>query len=83
MDLLKKTTLSYEGYADDVWVCVKSETVLRPEIGDLSAFARGAAIPMSGELGGVTYGAFIVPGLIMLTVIKQSVSNASFAIHFP
>ena len=32
---------------------------------------------------GVTYGAFIVPGLIMLTVLTQSISNASFAIYFP
>jgi len=32
---------------------------------------------------GVSYGAFIVPGLIMLTVLMQSVTNASFAIYFP
>ncbi|MEM6486676.1 MAG: ABC transporter permease [Pseudomonadota bacterium] len=32
---------------------------------------------------GVSYGAFIVPGLIMLTVLTQSVSNASFGIYFP
>lgn len=32
---------------------------------------------------GVPYGAFIVPGLIMLTVLGQSVSNASFGIYFP
>jgi ABC-2 type transport system permease protein len=32
---------------------------------------------------GVTYGAFIVPGLIMLTVLTQSIANASFAIYFP
>jgi ABC-2 type transport system permease protein len=31
----------------------------------------------------VTYGAFIVPGLIMLTVLTQSIANASFAIYFP
>ena len=44
----------------------------------------GAAIGSRIEtVEGVTYGAFIVPGLIMLTVITQSVSNASFAIHFP
>ena len=35
------------------------------------------------EVDGVTYGAFIVPGLIMLTLLMQSVSNASFAIYFP
>ena len=31
----------------------------------------------------VSYGAFIVPGLIMLTVMTQSVANASFGIYFP
>ncbi|MCX7558766.1 ABC transporter permease [Sulfitobacter sp. F26204] len=35
------------------------------------------------EVDGVSYGAFIVPGLIMLTVITQSISNASFGIYFP
>lgn len=35
------------------------------------------------EVGGVSYGAFIVPGLIMLTLLTQSVSNASFGIYFP
>lgn len=35
------------------------------------------------EVDGVEYGAFIVPGLIMLTVMMQSVSNASFGIYFP
>ena len=35
------------------------------------------------EVEGVSYGAFIVPGLIMLSVIMQSISNASFAIYFP
>src|SRR5690625_2833293 len=35
------------------------------------------------EVGGVSYGAFIVPGLIMLMLLTQSVSNASFGIYFP
>ena len=35
------------------------------------------------QVGGVSYGAFIVPGLIMLSVLTQSVSNASFGIYFP
>jgi ABC-2 type transport system permease protein len=35
------------------------------------------------EVEGVPYGAFIVPGLIMLTVLMQSISNASFGIYFP
>jgi ABC-2 type transport system permease protein len=35
------------------------------------------------EIHGVSYGAFIVPGLIMLSLLTQSVSNASFGIYFP
>ena len=35
------------------------------------------------SIEGVSYGAFIVPGLIMLSVMTQSVSNASFGIYFP
>jgi ABC-2 type transport system permease protein len=35
------------------------------------------------EVNGVSYGSFIVPGLIMLTVLMQSVSNGSFGIYFP
>lgn len=35
------------------------------------------------EVEGVSYGAFIVPGLIMMTVLTQSISNASFGIYFP
>jgi ABC-2 type transport system permease protein len=34
-------------------------------------------------IDGVSYGAFIVPGLIMLSLLTQSISNASFAIFFP
>ncbi len=44
----------------------------------------GAAIgSRMSEIGGVAYGAFIVPGLIMLSVFTQSILNASFGIHFP
>jgi ABC-2 type transport system permease protein len=35
------------------------------------------------EIGGVPYGAFIVPGLIMLSVLNESVGNGSFGIYFP
>ncbi len=36
-----------------------------------------------GDVEGVTYGAFIVPGLIMLTVFSESIFNAAFGIYFP
>ena len=35
------------------------------------------------EVGGVSYGAFIVPGLIMLNLLTNSISNGSFGIYFP
>jgi ABC-2 type transport system permease protein len=44
----------------------------------------GAAIGgRMGEIDGVSYGAFIVPGLIMLSVLTESINNASFGIYFP
>lgn len=44
----------------------------------------GAAIGSRiDEVEGVPYGAFIVPGLIMLTVLQQSIQNAAFGIYFP
>jgi len=61
------------------------ESLISPVISTSLYFVVfGAAIGSKIEtIDGVTYGAFIVPGLIMLTVITQSVSNASFAINFP
>jgi ABC-2 type transport system permease protein len=44
----------------------------------------GAAIGSRiAEIGGVSYGAFIVPGLVMMMLLTQSVMNASFGIYFP
>lgn len=44
----------------------------------------GAAIGSRiDQIGGIDYGAFIVPGLIMLSLLTQSISNASFGIFFP
>ncbi|RVU15479.1 ABC transporter permease [Methylobacterium oryzihabitans] len=44
----------------------------------------GAAVGHRIEtIEGVPYGAFIVPGLIMLTLLTQSIANASFGIYFP
>ncbi len=44
----------------------------------------GAAIGSRiDQVDGINYGAFIVPGLIMLSVMTQSISNASFGIYFP
>ncbi|NIT13475.1 MAG: ABC transporter permease [Candidatus Dadabacteria bacterium] len=44
----------------------------------------GAAIgSRMGDIEGVTYGAFIIPGLIMLALLSESISNASFGIYMP
>lgn len=44
----------------------------------------GAAIgSRMGDIDGVTYGAFIIPGLIMLSLLSVSISNASFGIYMP
>jgi len=42
--------------------------------------AIGGRIP---QVEGISYGAFIVPGLVMLSLLTQSIMNASFAIYFP
>jgi len=36
-----------------------------------------------GQVGGVDYGSFIVPGLVMLSLLSESISNASFGIYLP
>jgi ABC-2 type transport system permease protein len=44
----------------------------------------GAAIGgRINQIDGISYGAFIVPGLIMMSLLTQSISNASFGIYFP
>lgn len=44
----------------------------------------GAAIGSRiNQVDGISYGAFIVPGLIMLSLLTQSISNAAFGIYFP
>ena len=44
----------------------------------------GSAIGSNiSDIDGINYGAFIIPGLIMLTVLGQSIANASFGIYFP
>ena len=61
------------------------ESLLSPVISTTLYFVVfGAAIGSRiDEVEGVSYGAFIVPGLIMLSVMTQAISNASFGIYFP
>lgn len=62
-----------------------SQSLLAPVISTTLYFVVfGAAIGNRiTEVQGVSYGAFIVPGLIMLSLLMQSVTNASFGIYFP
>lgn len=61
------------------------QSVLSPVLStSLYFIVFGAAIGSRiQEIDGISYGAFIVPGLIMLTLLTQSISNASFGIYFP
>jgi ABC-2 type transport system permease protein len=61
------------------------QSVISPVISTALYFVVfGAAIGSRiSEVDGISYGAFIVPGLIMLSLLTQSISNASFSIYFP
>ena len=61
------------------------QSIASPVISTILYFVVfGSAIGSRMDMiDGVPYGVFIVPGLIMLTVIIQSVANASFGIYFP
>src|SRR5262245_31178272 len=61
------------------------QSILSPVISTCLYFVVfGAAIGSRiTEIDGVSYGAFIVPGLIMLMLLTQSTTNASFGIYFP
>jgi ABC-2 type transport system permease protein len=61
------------------------QSILSPVISTSLYFVVfGAAIGSRiQQVDGVAYGSFIVPGLIMLSLLTQSISNASFGIYFP
>jgi ABC-2 type transport system permease protein len=61
------------------------QSLISPVISTVLYFVVfGAAIGSRiQQIDGVAYGAFIVPGLIMLSLLTQSISNASFGIYFP
>lgn len=62
-----------------------SQSIASPVIStSLYFIVFGSAIASRmGEVEGVSYGAFIVPGLVMLSVLTESVSNSSFGIYMP
>ncbi len=61
------------------------QTIFSPVLStSLYFIVFGAAIGSRiSEIDGVSYGAFIVPGLIMLQLLTQSIMNGSFGIYFP
>ena len=67
------------------WRRTMLQSVVSPVIATSLYFVVfGAAIGSRiTQIEGVPYGAFIVPGLIMLTLLTQSIANASFGIYFP
>jgi ABC-2 type transport system permease protein len=85
--------LAFNGYG--VWAIFRFEmaralrtllqSVVTPVITTSLYFVvfGGAIGSRMNQVGGVSYGAFIVPGLIMLSLFTQSISNASFGIYFP
>ena len=61
------------------------ESILAPVLTtSLYFIVFGSAIgSRMGDIDGVSYGAFIVPGLVMLSLLGESISNASFGIYMP
>ncbi|MGR3344645.1 MAG: ABC transporter permease [Paracoccaceae bacterium] len=62
-----------------------AQSIVSPVLSTVLYFiVFGAAIGSRIQsIDGIAYGAFIVPGLIMLTLLQQTVTNASFGIYFP
>ncbi|MDB6063566.1 MAG: transporter permease [Verrucomicrobiaceae bacterium] len=67
------------------WFRTLTQSIVSPIISTSLYFVVfGAAIgARMGEVNGVSYGAFIIPGLVMLSLLSESISNASFGIYFP
>lgn len=67
------------------WFRTLTQSIVSPILSTSLYFVVfGAAIgSRMGEINGVNYGAFIIPGLVMLSLLSESISNASFGIYFP
>ncbi len=67
------------------WFRTIGQSVASPVLSTALYFiVFGAAIgSRMGDIGGVPYGAFIIPGLMMLSILNESIGNASFGIYFP
>ncbi len=62
-----------------------TQSIISPVISTSLYFVVfGAAIgSRMGDIDGISYGAYIIPGLIMLALLNESISNAAFGIYMP
>lgn len=67
------------------WFRTLTQSIVSPILStSLYFIVFGAAIgTRMGDVNGISYGAFIIPGLVMLSLLSESISNASFGIYFP
>ena len=67
------------------WFLTLMQSIASPVLSTSLYFVVfGAAIgSRMGEIEGISYGAFIIPGLVMLSLLSESISNASFGIYMP
>ena len=67
------------------WFRTLTQSIVSPILSTSLYFVVfGAAIgARMGEVNNVSYGAFIIPGLVMLSLLSESIANASFGIYFP
>jgi len=80
-----RAVLAIYNYEMHRWFRTIGQSIFSPVISTTLYFVVfGAAFGTRlSQVDGVSYGAFIVPGLIMMTVLNESISNASFGIYFP
>ena len=73
------------GFEMSRWLRTLMQSILAPVIStSLYFIVFGSAIgSRMTEVEGIRYGAFIVPGLTMLSLLNESISNASFGIYMP
>ena len=85
MTMNHRAVMAIYGYEMARWRRTIMQSVISPVLStSLYFIVFGSAIGSRiTDIEGVSYGAFIVPGLIMLSLLTQSISNASIGIYFP
>ncbi|PCJ46513.1 MAG: hypothetical protein COA74_13530 [Gammaproteobacteria bacterium] len=76
---------SFDTQSEDSGIANLMQSVASPVLSTSLYFVvfSSAIGSRMGDIDGVSYGAFIIPGLVMLTLLSESISNASFGIFFP